>query len=480
MAKYDILVKNGLLVDPANDRLGVFDIGIKDGRVVTVASNLSDDSASTYYNASGKLLLPGLVDTHVHLTPAAVRGVGLRMLALGGVTCALDCAGPVEEVIKGMAQMGSGISVAVLNRLDPGITISGPDAGKPELMDYLDTSLQRGAIGFKILGGHLPLSPETTTAAIDMCNREGAYVAFHCGSTLNGSNLNGLRDSFDFAGTNRVHICHVNAYCRGLTHGSPLAEIQMALEDLSARRQFISESHLGPFNCAWARLENNIPRSHVTRTCLNMGGFEADKNGLLEAARKGYMLALKPVARSVIYVKGDEAATYLEENNFDIMVSFPVNLRSTAFLAATEKNKNKKFIVTAISTDGGGIPRNFLLSHGLSLVRFEALTLPEFVQKCAWHPAKMLGLHQKGHLGTGADADLVVADPDTHQALLTVAEGKVIMVNGIVTGTGGTLITTDRYKPESNATGIIHLTTDLAGSLLYEKRFEKSLPSCSH
>lgn len=467
MAKYDIIVKSGSLVDPANDRQGVFDIGIKDGRVTAVAQDLSSHSTRTRYNASGKLVFPGLVDTHVHLTPAAVRGVGLQMLAIGGVTCALDCGGPVEEVIKGIAKQGSGISVAVLNRLDPGVSISGLNAGQSELTDYLDKSLQMGALGFKILGGHLPLSPDTTAAAIDICNREGAYVAIHCGSTLNGSNLNGLLDTFDFAGTNRLHICHVNAYCRGLTHGSSLVEIKMALEELATRRQYISESHMAPYNCTWARLENGTPRSHVTRTCLNMGGFEADKNGLLEAARKEYMLALKPVAHSVIYIKGPEAAAYLEGADFNTMVSFPVNLRSNAFLTATEKDKDRNFIVTAISTDGGGIPRNFLLSHGLSLVRFDALTLFEFVLKCAWNPAQMLGLHQKGHLGVGADADVVVVDPNNHQAMLTIAGGRIVMIDGIVTGSGGTLITSGRFRPDLMDANIAHETTDLANSLLY-------------
>jgi len=467
MFPFDLLIKNGLVVDPANDRQEVVDVGLANGRVAAVAPMLPDDSARAVYNAAGKLVLPGLVDTHVHVTPAADRGAGLQMMALGGVTCALDCAGPVEEAIKGIAEYGSGISVAVLNRLDPGITISGPDAGKSELAAYLDESLKKGAIGFKILGGHLPLSPETTAAAIEICNREGAYVAFHCGSTQNGGNLNGLLDTFEFAGTHRLHICHVNAYCRGLTHGSSLAEVKIALEELAERRQFISESHMAPYNCTWARLENDIPRSHVTRTCLNMGGFDADRNGLLDAAHKGYMLVLKPVAREVVYLKAHDAAAYLEENDFTAMVSFPVNLRSNAFLFATEKDRQGKFVVNAISTDGGGIPRNFLLSHGLCLVRFDALTLLEFVEKCAWNPARMLGLHQKGHLSIGADADLVVADPDTHRSLLTVAGGKVIMVDGIVTGSGGTLITTDRYEPDPVNTGMAHKTADLAGSLLY-------------
>ena len=82
----------------------------------------------------------------------------------------------------------------------------------------------------------------------------------------------------------------------------------------------------------------------------------------------------------------------------------------------------------------------------------------------------MLGLHQKGHLGIGADADLVVVDPDTHRALLTVAGGKVVMANGIVTGAGGTLITTDRYRPAPENPDLDYKVADIAGSLLYTAR----------
>ena len=46
-----------------------------------------------------------------------------------------------------------------------------------------------------------------------------------------------------------------------------------------------------------------------------------------------------------------------------------------------------------LSTDGGAIPRNFLLSHGLSLVRFDAWSLSDFVHKCCRAPALMLGFN---------------------------------------------------------------------------------------
>jgi hypothetical protein len=462
LIKFDILIKGGVLVDPANQRQGRFDVGLSAGQVAEVEPEIPLDFAREVYDATKRVVLPGLVDTHVHLTPPG-DAVGFRMLACAGVTCALDCGGPVEDVIEGMAQSGSGISVAALNALDPSVSISGPGASKRELAEYLDRSLESGAFGIKLLGGHLPLSPETTATAIELANKSGAYVAFHCGSTRNGSNLYGLLDAFEFAGDNRLHICHVNAYCRGLTHGSPVAETMIALKELAVRRHLVSESHMATMNGCNSELEGDVPRSHVTRTCLKMGGFEPNREGLLSAAHTGYMRVQKRIAQRVIYLEPEEGVAHLKNNNCQANVSFPVNRRSTAFLMATEKDEDGRFIVPALSTDGGGIPRNFLLSHGLSLVEFDALTLPEFVQKCSWMPARMLGLRNKGHLGPGADGDLLVADQDTHQALLTLAGGKVVMMNGIVVGSGGTLITTDRLKKTLQHEGI---STQMADSSL--------------
>ncbi len=208
--KFDLLVKDGYLVDAANQREGRFDIGLAEGKVVRVESEINPDQAKELFNARGKLVLPGLVDTHVHLTPMT-RSVGFQMLARAGVTCALECGGFVEDVIESMAADGS----------------------------------------------------------------------------------------------------------------------------------------------------------------------------------------------------------------------------------------------------------------GLSLVRFDALTLTEFVHKCCRTPAQMLGLPNKGHLAPGADADLVVVDPETHRAVLTITNGKIIMTDGVVIGKGGTIITTEQGKQSLTARGIPAMVADLADSLFY-------------
>ena len=469
LKQFDLLIKDGWLVDAANRIEGRFDIGLAQGKVVRVKSEINPEQAREQYNAQGKLVLPGLVDCHVHLTPLS-RAVGFRMLARAGVTCALDCGGFVEDLFESMAAAGSGISVASLNRLDPGVSISGPDAGRPELDNYLERSLTAGALGFKILGGHHPLSPETTAHAIEAANAAGAYVAFHCGTTRTGSNLKGLLEALDLAGSNRLHVCHIPAYCRGLTHGSPVKEALIALEALAASPHLVSESYLGLCNGTSALLENGIPRSHVTRTCLKMGGYDIDTEALLSAAADGYLKVQKPTPREVMYLDDKDGVVYLKEMNFDVTISFPVNCRATALLTATEKDENGRFIIPALATDGGGIPRNFLLSHGLSLVRFDALTLTEFVEKCCWAPSRMLGLPDKGHLAPGADADLVVVDPESHQVLLTVACGKIIMSDGLVTGKGGTIITTEQGKQSVSARGMSAIVAELADSLFYNNQ----------
>ena len=471
MIKYDLLIKNGTVVDTANSREGRYDIAVANGIVGNVEPGLNPDQAREVFDASGMIVFPGLVDTHVHLTPYT-RAVGFRMLAKAGVTCCLECGGFVEDILKGMSDYGTGISVAVLNRLEPGVSIGSPDADQIELDAYLNQSLDSGALGLKLIGGHFPLSPETTSSAIELANRAGAYVAFHCGTTQNGSNLNGMLEALELAGSNHLHVCHITAYCRGLTHGSPVKETMMALDALSASPRIVSESHNGPYNGTPASLENGIPKSHVTQTCLKSAGYEVSPEGMVRAANDGYMKVQENTPQEVRYLPSAEGASYLKAMNHKVTVSFPVNRRSTAFLTATEKDKEGHFIVTAISTDGGGIPRNFLLSHGLSLVRFDALTLSEFVHKCCWAPARMLGLNGKGHLGPGADGDIVVVNPDTHQAILTVAGGKIIMRHGKVVGTGGTVVTMERGVNTLAGKGVPTRVANLENSLFYKTRSE--------
>ncbi|RPJ09112.1 MAG: hypothetical protein EHM28_02475 [Spirochaetaceae bacterium] len=83
---YDILIKNGILVWP--EKTKIFSIGIKNG-AMTILDGKAEIEAQETVDASGCYVLPGLVDPHVH--PAYVDDIGRisKSAAFGGVTSIL-------------------------------------------------------------------------------------------------------------------------------------------------------------------------------------------------------------------------------------------------------------------------------------------------------------------------------------------------------------------------------------------------------
>ena len=65
--RYDLLIKNGTLVDPAQQLNGRRDIAFAGGRVAAVGADLDADQARQTLDAEGHLVAPGLIDIHVHV-----------------------------------------------------------------------------------------------------------------------------------------------------------------------------------------------------------------------------------------------------------------------------------------------------------------------------------------------------------------------------------------------------------------------------
>jgi len=62
-----LLVKGGRVVDPSTGRDGEFDVLIEDGRIARIGKSLPADGAEVLAVTSGWLVVPGLIDLHVHL-----------------------------------------------------------------------------------------------------------------------------------------------------------------------------------------------------------------------------------------------------------------------------------------------------------------------------------------------------------------------------------------------------------------------------
>lgn len=66
-SRYDLLLKNGHVIDPANGIDGVMDVGIRDGKIARVAANLPSNEGRKVIDLTGLYVTPGLIDLHMHV-----------------------------------------------------------------------------------------------------------------------------------------------------------------------------------------------------------------------------------------------------------------------------------------------------------------------------------------------------------------------------------------------------------------------------
>jgi len=440
MYKYDFVLKNGFLVDYKNAFEKYSDIAIKDGKIAEISSEISLDNVHEVLDLEGQLVVPGIVDPHVHLSTWLGGRAGHRMLAKAGVTTALDMSGPGEGVMDIARDYGVGLNVATIEFVRPGYTVGSDNPSAEELKTLIQKVLAHGSIGIKLLGGHYPLTQEATHLAIEIAAKEEAYVAFHAGTKATGSNLNGFLEAIELSNGNPLHLAHINAYLRG-TVKPCLEEVNIAIQALKAHPNITSEAYLSPLNGTSALCENGLPASMVTRRCLVTGGYEATEAGMEKAILSAWARVQVERAGEMVLISGEDGLKEWRQKG-DVGVSFAVNPAEPRYCLATAKDGKNNFVVDSISTDGGGIPRNVIIPMGLNLVEMQALTIQELVQKTSYNPACMLGLWNKGVLEAGYDADITVINRARRQAVLTMVQGKLSMYKGYICGKGTNLITT--------------------------------------
>src|SRR5262252_8792662 len=63
---YDLVLRGGTVVDPAQELNTRRDVAITNGRIAAIESSISTDQAAKVVDVSGGYVTPGLVDLHVH------------------------------------------------------------------------------------------------------------------------------------------------------------------------------------------------------------------------------------------------------------------------------------------------------------------------------------------------------------------------------------------------------------------------------
>lgn len=457
---YDAILRGGRVIDPANGLDGVMDVALADGRIARVEPTITG-AAAAEHDLSGKVVMPGIVDLHVHLSPWLGGAYGHKMLAAAGVTTALDMAGPIDGVVRIAAASGTGLTIACIDYVRPGHTVGSEDPSRAELDDALSTALGKGAIGLKLLGGHFPLTPEASAATIAAAGARGAYIAFHAGTLeLPMPTPETMENACVLADGHRMHLAHINSYVRDRA-----AWGEDAIRILGDHPNIWSESYLAPFNGVGAKCSNGVPESQAPRRGLVQGGFEPTEAGMAAGIAGGWVWIHKPVDGVIALVTGEEGLAHWRSVETDCGASFMVNPPEPRLRLVTAKKADGGFAVDCLATDGGGIPRNDIVERGLPLVRLSALTLTDFVVKSSLMPAKILGLARKGHLTPGADGDVTVLDMDRLVPVLAYAGGRKIMQDGRVTGSGCRFVTTAAGVSAVTAAGLDPIVVELGAML---------------
>ncbi|GIT59485.1 MAG: hypothetical protein Ct9H300mP19_14330 [Dehalococcoidia bacterium] len=124
--QFDLVLKNGHVVDPANNIDGRFDVGIKYGKIASVINNINLDMADDTIDVEGQIVMPGHIDTHAHVSSVfgndTNRAYGHAMLVESGkTTTALDLAGNPTLMAEGMLQRGAGLKSRFFDGFGPSL-----------------------------------------------------------------------------------------------------------------------------------------------------------------------------------------------------------------------------------------------------------------------------------------------------------------------------------------------------------------------
>ncbi|MEG2670552.1 MAG: dihydroorotase, partial [Oscillospiraceae bacterium] len=233
----NLLIKNGLVVDPANNIEEIKDILVVDGLVKKVENNIIAENAEVI-DASGMTVAPGLVDLHVHFRDPGYEykediKTGSEAAAKGGVTSVV-CMPNTYPVIdnKAMVQyvMNRGNEVGLINVFTSGCITKGQkslelseigeikDAGAVAITDdgrpVLSSSLMRKALLYAKMFDIPVFSHSEDLDLVDDGSMNEGYMSTYLG-------LRGIPKSAESVAVSRevllaeeteshLHICHIS------------------------------------------------------------------------------------------------------------------------------------------------------------------------------------------------------------------------------------------------------------------------------
>ncbi len=84
MPRFDLILRGGHVLDPANGRDGPYDVGIRLGQIESVEPELDSTDSDRVMDVTNLWVMPGVIDSHVHVSTFERNGnraLGYRQMA---------------------------------------------------------------------------------------------------------------------------------------------------------------------------------------------------------------------------------------------------------------------------------------------------------------------------------------------------------------------------------------------------------------
>ncbi|MBF7082252.1 dihydroorotase [Desulfallas sp. Bu1-1] len=384
-----MIIKGGRVLDPASGRDEVTDLYICDG---LISDKFEADAGTAIVDASGQLVMPGLIDMHVHLrepgyeyketiatgTAAAVRGGFTGVACMPNTNPVADNRYVVEFIRKRAAEAGqAGVyPVGAITRGSRGKEMA-------ELADMRDA----GAVAFSD-DGHPVMEAGTMRLAMQYCKMLGAVIISHC------------EDKTLAAGG----VMHEGYYSTILG----LKGIPASAEEIMVSREIILAAETGcPVHIAHISTAGSVA---LVREAKKRGipvTAEATPHHftLTDRAVAGYNTAAKvnPPLRGEADVQAVREG--LADNTIDAI--------ATDHAPHAFDEKNVEFDLAPFGMVGLETAVGLVWTE---LVHTGILTPLQAAAKLSLNPARILGL-KRGTLAMGTAADITIIDPGLEETV---------------------------------------------------------------
>ena len=405
MSEFDLVIKGGTVVTAAD--VSRCDIGVTDGRVVALAASL--DGGRETIDASGRLVLPGGIDSHCHIAQTGSHGVetaddfrsGSISAACGGTTTIIPFAAQykgqsLRAVVDAYHARAEGKAV-----IDYAFHLIISDPTDQVLGQDLPALIREGCTSFKVYMTYeaLRLDDRQMLDVLATARREGAMVMIHA---ENHDVIMWLTERLTAAGRTapRYHaVAHAAPAEREATHRAvtlaEIVDVPVLIVHVSGREAI---DQLREAQARGLRVYGETCPQYLFLTADDMDrpGFEGAKYVCSPPPREkeNQEYVWRGITGGTLSVFSSDHAAY----------------RYDSAEGKKVRGEDAPFKIIPNGVPGIELRLPLLFSEGVGKGR---ITLEQFVAVTATNAAKMYGLYpRKGTIAVGSDADIVLWDRD--------------------------------------------------------------------